>query len=186
MVVEMNELEAEGLRVVASLMAVASKTAPKGFGVDCVETALVDGEEKDELAELMEEMANELGDPLYRRDAESVRASGAVLLIGLKDGGQVANANCGACGFPSCQDMLRARRAGKLFPGPTCIVRALDFGIAVGSAVKVCSMLNVDSRVMFRVGVAARRLGLLKSDLVLGVPLAVKSKSPFFDRVFKA
>ncbi|MHC1628496.1 MAG: ferredoxin domain-containing protein [Candidatus Nezhaarchaeales archaeon] len=182
MVMDMPKLEHEGLKVVAELMAIAAKTAPKGFGVDCIETALVYGDEKEELARYMDQLADELRDPLYKRDANSVRASSAVFLIGLKDGGEVARANCGACGFPSCEDMLKNRRAGLLFPGPTCMVRALDLGIAIGSAVKVCSILNVDNRIMFRVGVAARRLGYLKSDIVIGIPLAVKSKNPFFDR----
>lgn len=178
----MQDLEREGLKLVAQLMAISAKTAPKAFGVDCIETALVHGDEKEELAKQLDAMADELGDPLYRRDANSVRSANAVFLIGLKDGGEVAHANCGACGFPSCEEMLKNRRAGKFFPGPTCIIRALDLGIAIGSAVKTASMLNVDNRVMFRVGVAARRLGLLKSDIIIGIPLAVKSKSPFFDR----
>lgn len=182
MMIGMAELENEGLKVVAELMAIAAKTAPKGFGVDCIETALIHGDEKNELAKYMDQLADELRDPLYRRDANSVRASNAVFLVGLKDGGEVAGVNCGACGFPTCEDMLKNRRAGLLFPGPTCIIRAIDLGIAIGSAAKICSILNVDNRVMFRVGVAAKRLGYLKSDIVLGIPLAVKSKNPFFDR----
>ncbi|MCS7139664.1 MAG: DUF2148 domain-containing protein [Candidatus Nezhaarchaeota archaeon] len=182
MVVDMLRLEGDGLKVVAGLMAVAAKTAPKAYGTDCIETALIEGNEKEELAKYMDKLAEELKSPLYRRDADSVRISGAVLLIGLKDGGEVTNADCGACGFPTCSEMLKNRRAGLLFPGPTCIVRAIDLGIAIGSAVKTCSILNVDNRVMFRVGVAAKRLGYLKSDIVIGIPLAVRSKSPFFDR----
>ena len=43
---------------------------------------------------------------------------------------------------------------------------------------------RVDSRVMFSVGRAARSLGLLGASvtLVLGIPLSVSGKSPFFDR----
>ena len=43
---------------------------------------------------------------------------------------------------------------------------------------------RVDNRVMFSVGRAARSLGLLGASvtLVLGIPLSVSGKSPFFDR----
>ena len=43
---------------------------------------------------------------------------------------------------------------------------------------------RVDNRVMFSVGRAARSLGLLgaSATLVLGIPLSVSGKSPFFDR----
>ena len=43
---------------------------------------------------------------------------------------------------------------------------------------------RVDNRVMFSVGRAARSLGLLGASvtLVLGIPLSISGKSPFFDR----
>ena len=59
----------------------------------------------------------------------------------------------------------------------------MDLGIAVGSAVKTASLLNVDNRIMFSVGVAAIRLGLLKDcEIVLGIPLSAYGKSIYFDR----
>ena len=68
------------------------------------------------------------------------------------------------------------------FRGPVCAYRLLDMGIALGSAVKVASLLNVDNRIMYRVGVAARRSGLVDWDFVMGVPLSVTGKSIYFDR----
>jgi len=58
----------------------------------------------------------------------------------------------------------------------------MDLGIAVGSAVKTASMLNVDNRVMYSVGVAALRLGMVKGNLALGIPLSATGKSIYFDR----
>jgi len=58
----------------------------------------------------------------------------------------------------------------------------LDLGIAVGSAVKVASDLNVDNRVMFTVGVAARALGYMRADVVIGIPLSATGKNIYFDR----
>ena len=54
----------------------------------------------------------------------------------------------------------------------------------LGSAAAAAADARVDSRVMFSVGRAAKSLGLLgeKASLVLGLPLSISGKSPFFDR----
>jgi uncharacterized ferredoxin-like protein len=58
----------------------------------------------------------------------------------------------------------------------------MDLGIALGSAVKVASNLNIDNRIMYTTGLAAKKLQLLDSDLIIGIPLSVTGKSPHFDR----
>ena len=65
-----------------------------------------------------------------------------------------------------------------------CAWDAADVGIAIGSSAAVAADARVDNRVMFSVGRAARSLGLLGASvtLVLGIPLSVSGKSPFFDR----
>jgi uncharacterized ferredoxin-like protein len=55
-------------------------------------------------------------------------------------------------------------------------------GIAIGSAVKVASMMNADNRIMYNAGVVARRLGLTDAGFVMGIPLAATGKSIYFDR----
>jgi len=55
-------------------------------------------------------------------------------------------------------------------------------GIAVGSAVKTASLLNVDNRVMFTAGVAAQELRLIDADVALGIPLSATAKNVYFDR----
>jgi uncharacterized ferredoxin-like protein len=55
-------------------------------------------------------------------------------------------------------------------------------GIALGSAVKTAGMLNVDNRIMYRVGVAVREMGLVDWEFVMGIPLSVTGKSIYFDR----
>jgi uncharacterized ferredoxin-like protein len=44
-------------------------------------------------------------------------------------------------------------------------------GIALGSAVKTASMLNVDNRIMYRIGTVARAMKMVEWDFVMGVPL---------------
>jgi uncharacterized ferredoxin-like protein len=43
-------------------------------------------------------------------------------------------------------------------------------------------MMNVDNRIMYRVGVVARELELIDADFVMGIPLSVTGKSIYFDR----
>ncbi len=72
---------------------------------------------------------------------------------------------------------------GQDFVGPTCVYKSLDLGIALGSAAKTASMLNVDNRIMYRIGTAAKRLNQLpEATVIMGIPLSAKGKNIYFDR----
>ena len=72
---------------------------------------------------------------------------------------------------------------GKDFVGPNCIFKALDLGIALGSAAKTASIHNVDNRIMYRIGVAAKRMKILpETSVIIGIPVSAKGKSIYFDR----
>ncbi|MFX1491092.1 MAG: DUF2148 domain-containing protein, partial [Promethearchaeota archaeon] len=122
-------------------------------------------------------------DDHWTRDAKNVEICNALVLIGLK-GPKALGTQCGACGYENCEQMLKAgRKEGNFFAGPTCIIKALDLGIAIGSAVKTAQIHNVDNRVFFRAGVGAYRLNLMPdSTIIIGIPLSASGKSPFFDR----
>jgi uncharacterized ferredoxin-like protein len=46
------------------------------------------------------------------------------------------------------------------------------------------SMLNVDNRIMYRVGTVAMKLKLLPdATAVLGIPISARGKNIYFDRV---
>ena len=61
-----------------------------------------------------------------------------------------------------------------------CLYQAIDLGIALGSAVKAASDYNVDNRMMYSIGVAARKLKLMDADLITGIPLSVTGKNIYF------
>lgn len=182
-ILEGKESEREAVLQVAKLMLVSARTAPKSGGVDDVETAMVYGGEKDRLADEMERIGEERRIPHFKRDARNVRDSEVVVLIGVK-GTKSFGLKCGMCGYESCEEFEKAeKRKGRDFVGPTCVMKALDLGIALGSAVKTASLLNVDNRIMYRIGVAAKLLGMLpQSTIVMGVPLSAKGKNIYFDR----
>jgi uncharacterized ferredoxin-like protein len=182
-IIESRDAEKEAIMEVAKLMLVAARTAPKTAGIDDILTSIVYGHEKDRIAEKMEEIAEERKIASFKRDAKNVRASEEVILIGVR-GNKSIGLNCGSCGFQDCAEFdKKEKKAGKDFTGPQCIFKSLDLGIALGSAVKVASMLNVDNRIMYRIGTAAMKLKLLpEATIITGIPISAHGKSIYFDR----
>ncbi len=177
--------ETECVLEVAKLMTVSARTAPKTGGRDDVLIGVVTGEGLETIAKVMDEIGEERKLDGFHRDARNVRDSDAVVLIGVRGDKKYAN-NCGACGFPTCEEFEEAQKvSGVDFVGPTCIFKMLDLGIALGSAVKTASLLNVDNRIMYRVGTAAQRLKLLPdSTVTMGIPVSAMGKSIYYDRVW--
>jgi len=182
-IIESKDCEEEALLEAAKYMAVSARTAPKTAGVDDILTLIVYGKEKNIIAEKMEEIARERKIEGFNRDARNVRDSVAVILIGVR-GERSIGLNCGACGYKNCSEFGESgKKFGEDFVGPTCMFKALDLGIALGSAVKTASILNVDNRIMYRVGTAAMKLKLLpKATIIMGIPISAKGKNIYFDR----
>jgi uncharacterized ferredoxin-like protein len=169
------------LTMVAELMEIAARTAPKAKGDDFIVVRTLEGAQLRELGQGMIEYGRRRGKDNFDRDGENVLASQAVVLIGLKDAA-VCDLDCGACGADVC---IETNTHDGEFRGPSCAIRLLDLGIALGSAVKTAGILNVDNRIMYRAGVVARQLGLIEADVVMGVPLSASGKSIYFDRPVK-
>ena len=151
-----------GVLRVAELMAIAAKTAPKARGIDNITTMVIHSrEELKKLADKMRELSKDYGDYLAR-DANNVENSDAVFLIGAR----------------------KLKLDLKPIPGfdMDTFMSIINLGIAVSSAVKIASVLNVDNRIMFSIGVAAKELNLMNAEYILGVPLSVKGKNIYFDR----
>ena len=171
----------KGTDLVAELMVISAITAPKGKGENYLQTKIIKGPGVKRLAKAMLSFGEKIKKKDFDRDSKSVMNSEAVVLIGLKSA-QPIGLNCGACAFPSCADLLREKPVNLEFKGPTCAVRILDMGIALGSAAKTASLLNVDNRIIYRIGAVARDMNLVDWDFVMGIPLSVTGKSLYFDR----
>jgi len=183
-IVNGEEEERKGTMDIASIMAVAARTAPKSGGVDDIITAVVYGAEKETIGVEMGKMADERNIKNFKRDAKNVRDSEVVVLIGVR-GTKKFGLDCGACGYASCEKFEKVVKKGRGldFEGPTCLFKALDLGIAIGSAVKIASLLNVDNRIMYRIGAAVKRLNYMpEASTIMGIPLSAKGKSIYFDR----
>lgn len=178
-----EEGEKEAVFEAARLMLAAVRTAPKTAGVDSIVALIVYGEEKDAIADKMDAIGDERKIEGFKRDAKNVRDSGAVVLIGVR-GDKGIGLNCGSCGYEGCREFDKTKkRLGADFVGPTCVFKALDLGISLGSAAKTASMLNIDNRIMYRVGTASSKLKLLpRATIIMGIPVSVRGKNIYFDR----
>ena len=186
-VIKDKELENEGIRAGAAVLALAMRTAPKTRGADALKTALILGPDLETLALAMEKKSEEKSTslPIFKRDANNVRNAAVVLLVGVKRDPKKIELpfNCGACGYPTCAALVSSGgREGEDFTGPVCLFQAIDLGVALGSAVKLAAELSIDNRIMYTVGAAAKKLNLLDSDIIVGIPLSATGKNPFFDR----
>lgn len=172
----------DAIMTVAKLMMISAETAPKGRGENYITAVALEGEGLNKLGQEMIRYGKETNKELFVRDGNNILNSQACVLIGLKSTSPLG-LNCGACGYGSCDELQQNYpKQGHDFIGPLCIIRALDLGIAIGSAVKTASIHNIDNRVMYRAGVLARELKLIEADIVMGIPLSVSGKSIFFDR----
>ncbi len=171
----MSFLYYNAVKQVAELMCCSAITAPKGKGENLIFTKIFEGEEKDRISDLMEEIGKRENVKFFIRDAKNVRDSILVVFIGtcVRPRGVPY---CGFCGFENCEKSQKA--------GAYCAYAVGDLGIAIGSAVKVASNHNIDNRIMFSFGKAAIVGGFVPEEVRLGygIPLSVTGKNIFFDR----
>ena len=170
-----RDIRHEHLMFVGRQMMTAARTAPKGKGIDIIETIMVTGEDIAILSSTMREMYETNGLKFFLRDADNILSAEAIILIGTRE--QAQGLNCGHCGFSKCLDRTQ---------GVPCALNTVDVGIAIGSACATAADLRVDSRVMFSAGLAAQQLNWLSDcTCVMAIPISASSKNPFFDRKSK-
>lgn len=178
--------EAKAVEMVAELMALSARTAPKARGTDSIVIKVVAGEDLRSLAREMRRLGEARTFKFLLRDASNMEQSDACVLIG-SQGNSIAGLDCGGCGYATCEEMLETQKdfigQDKPFHGPNCAIRMADLGIALGSAAKTASLHNVDNRIMFSAGVGALSLGWLDGcNVAYGIPLKASGKSIYFDR----
>jgi len=170
-----DQLEKEASSYVAALMTAAARTSPKTRGIDNIEIIVIDDDKaKTKLINKMKEISKIEKRPSIERDANSIAASPALVIIGVK--ANPAGLNCGFCGYPTCGELSKTKGI--------CAYNSIDLGIAVSSAASLASRLHIDNRLMYSIGRASLDLKLFSGIVkqALGIPLSVTGKNPFFDR----
>jgi len=175
MIINEKDIKTERVIEVGKQMMLAARTAPKAKGVDSLELVLVVGDDIRILADYMEESVKKHGRKFFIRDAENIRHSQAVFVLGTRLVNQ--GLNCGYCGFETCA-------AKDLHEGLPCAFSLNDLGVAIGSACATAADSRVDTRVMFSAGSAAMALGWLGDECkaAYAIPISATGESPFFDR----
>ncbi|MEY8339150.1 DUF2148 domain-containing protein [Lachnospiraceae bacterium 62-35] len=192
-------IEKSAVRTVAELAALAARTAPKSHGVDHFSICLANKDEIRQLGERMIEIGKEKEAQLLQKgehfaskakatamdwhsDGECVGASDEILLIGL-NGRKPVPKNCGLCGYATCGEMLKAPIANAGWPGPFCANLMVDLGIAISSAASVLVRHHVDNRMFFKVGLAAKDLGMMpECNCIIALAMSATGKNSYFDR----
>lgn len=173
-----QEIAENAVVAAAFQIANAARTAPKARGIDNLVIAVAYGEELEKIAQKMDGFVKE-GEvsAFFGRDANNLRVSQALVLIGTKIKPMGLKA-CGLCGFGNCAHKEEHH------PDAPCMFNSHDLGLAMGSAVSKAADMRLDNRVMYSVGIAVRALGIMGADvpIIMGLPIAAASKSPFFDR----
>jgi uncharacterized ferredoxin-like protein len=109
-----------------------------------------------------------------------------VLLLGA-DLTEPALWDCGACGFATCGEYLkyvrRNKGVGLLAYGPSCVWKAVDYGIACDYACACAAQHHAEARIMGSFGAIGMLLGRLEgASFVLGLPIGPVGQHLWFDR----
>ena len=163
----------------AQAMCAAARTAPKARGVDHIATCILTSDEKDALAAEMDKLGTELDAGFFHRDAQCVRDSYLIVLIGVDYSQRGLGSICQLCNNADC-DETAAKDA-------VCVFDPMDLGIALGSAVSLAADLRIDNRILFSAGKAALSAHIFDENirLAMGIPLSCSGKSLYFDRAPK-
>lgn len=173
-----DKITEESVVNTAYKMVIAARTAPKGRGRDTLESIILTGTEIITLSEEMVKIGSETSNSFFIRDAENIKNAEAIVIIGTEIKALGLNEVCQLCGFKNCFEKEK-------FIETPCVFNVGDLNLALGSAAIIAANDFVDNRIMFSVGKAALNLGLFQKQIkiALGIPLASKSKNPFFDRI---
>ena len=113
-------LEEGGVDVVARLMMISARTAPKGKGVDALVIKIVNGKDLAFLAEEMRTYGEMHNIGFFIRDSQNIADCEACVVIGAR-GDSVVGIDCGGCGYATCEEMLEAQKKARghsPFQGP--------------------------------------------------------------------
>ncbi len=159
---------------VAEFMCAAARTAPKAKGRDNLEIIILNKKDIQKVREEMKKIGKEKNAGGMKRDAENIKDIDYVVLIGTKKNSM--GLNCGFCGYPTCRELEKKNGV--------CAYNSLDLGIALGSAAALAANFHIDNRLMYSIGKAAIKCGVLSKKVVIaiGIPLSATGKNPFFDR----
>ncbi len=169
-----ESIKNEVLKDVSRLMCVSARTAPKTRGMDNLVITILAASDKKKVVSQMKKIAKRDSRPSFMRDAESIKDTGHIVVIGTKK--KTLGLGCGFCGYPSCEALSKTKGV--------CAYNAMDLGIALGSCAACAARFHIDNRLMYSIGKAAIETNVLGKNIIqaIGIPLSATGKNPYFDR----
>ena len=182
----------EGLVDVAKHVIQAVRHAPQITGRLEVKTAIVTGEDLLPLIEFLElvgedhELVPWMDHMTYRKAYDEGKPP-VVVLIGADLTRGTSGWNCGACGFATCAEFNKHSNLhhglGLQAYGPSCMLNALDMGIACDYACAAASKYDIENRIHTTVGLCALHLEYLEDvSYILGLSLGPLEEFWFYNR----
>ena len=185
-----NKAAQEHLMDIAKACIMAAGKAPTMTGELKLYTEIITDEDFEPILDILETLGETSA--FQRHDAVAFRhlidkgMLPPVLLIGA-DLTEPAMWNCGACGFSTCGEYMKYTRANKgvgiLGYGPSCVWKAVDYGIGCDWACACVAKHKAESRIMGSIGALALMTNHLEgASFILGMPIGPIGKNLWFDR----
>ncbi len=180
----------EYLLEITKACAVAAAKAPTLTNSLNLRTEIVTDEDLDPVLDVLETFGKtstfQMHDAVAFKKMKEKGVLPPVLLIGA-DLCEPPLWDCGACGFRTCGEYLKFIKRNKGLGigayGPTCVWKAIDFGMAGDYACAAAALHRVEARIMFSIGAVSMFLGHLEgSSFVLGLPVGPVGMNAWFDR----
>ena len=195
-----KDLANEGLLSVAGLCATAALKAPQMTGTMELKIEIISGEDLDPLIEVLGILGEDntvcYGDNKTLKACKDKGTPPVIMLIGGKGlGNSGLEWDCGACGFATCAehdkyveeerqkppDFTRPSAFGT--PGPVCVWKAIDTGMAMDYVAATAAQHNVENRAMASVGAISQALGYLaECEIAIGICLGPAEYEVYYNR----
>ncbi len=188
---ETARLSQQALVDVAMHVVHAVQKAPQITGLLQVKTAVVTGDELLPIIEMLEEIGEDemvlWMDGMSYRTAYEEGNPPVLLLLGADLTKSRSNWDCGACGFSSCGEFNHYSKInygiGLSCFGPSCMLNAVDFGIACDFACAAAQKYDIENRIHVSVGLCALYLGYLDDvSIILGLSLGPVKEFWYYNR----
>ncbi|RJP26338.1 MAG: hypothetical protein C4520_00695 [Candidatus Abyssobacteria bacterium SURF_5] len=195
-----KKLANDGLLAAAQQCAMAALKAPQLTGTTEMKIEILTGEDIDPIIEMLGILGEDntvcFGD---NKTLQSCKDKGTLPVIMLMGGTGLGTStlgwDCGACGFATCKEhnayVAEEREKPKDFtrpsafgtPGPVCVWKAIDIGMALDWAAATASQLNIENRAMMSVGAISQALGYLEGcEISIGMCLGPCEPEVYYNR----
>jgi len=195
-----KKLANEGFLPVAQLCAIAALKAPQLTGTTRLKIEILTDGDLDPIIEVLGILGED--NTVCYGDSKTLgacKAKGTLPVVMLLGGTGMGHSDlgwdCGACGLGTCtqhdQAVVEERAKPPDFsrpsafgtPGPVCVWKAIDVGMAMDYVAATAAQHNVENRAMASVGAISQALGYLaECEIAVGICLGPAEHEVYYNR----